>query len=351
MEKMANTSQREENDLEMNSPEEQAEMDITSPQEMEHVDHIPCQVEKHLDFITFNKHGHLLMGSSSLTGRYWGGSLWYYETASLAPDVEKCTSGHEITSGLADGVYLDDETSIMIGQDTGTVEFLTIAKTETGTHLRSVCQLDEHLDVVHCVKVTCNRKNALTASADMSIRLWDSEGYRVVRLFSVAHSQPVTSVAPHPSNDQIFLSTGMDGNVLLWDLRCLRPASCVYRDWDSKPESVVWTPGPGMDNYVVGTQNGALLLRSTGNLNESLFSLNGFERPIFRMCENPFRPNLIAVCADDSKVLVVDVQDTLKTKYEDDRHSDFVRGMAWKDTDTLVTCGWDKKVYFHFLSL
>lgn len=352
---MANNGDRdEEGDLDMNSPEEPAEMqDVTSPQDMGRLDHTPCQVEKHLDFITFNKHGHLLMGSSNLTGRYWGGSLWYYENSACAPDVEKCTSGYEITSGLSEGVFLDNDKSIMVGQDTGTIEFFTLTTTESGTHLRSVCQVDEHLDIVHNVKVTCNRKMALTASADMSIRLWDCEGYRVVRLLSVAHSQQVMSVAPHPTNEQVFLSTGMDGNVLLWDLRCLRPASCLYRDWDNKPECAVWlekSVGSGIDHFLLGTQNGILLLRSTTILNESLATFDAFERPLFRLASNPFRSNMIAACGDDSKVIVVDIEDELmKLRYEDDRHSDFVRGIAWKDAETLVTCGWDKNVYTHLL--
>ncbi|KAK7086101.1 Methylosome protein 50 [Halocaridina rubra] len=352
---MASLHERPPEELEiMNSPEETAEMqDLTSPQEMEQIDLTPCQVEKHLDFITFNKYGKLLMGSSSLTGRYWGGSLWYYENPDLAPDVEKCTSGYEISSGLADGVFLDDETSIMIGQDSGTIEFLTLSTTETGTNLRSVCKINEHLDFVHCIESTCNKKMALTASADMSIRVWDSEGYRVVRLLSVAHSQPVTSVASHPTNDQIFLSAGMDGNVLIWDLRSHKPASCMYRDWDNKPQCVAWTEksiGPGNNNFVVGTQNGVILLRSPSNLNESLTSFDAFERPLFRLAENPFRPNLIAACADDSRVVIVDVEDEkLKLRYEDDRHTDFVRGVAWRDAGTLASCGWDKKVLMHTL--
>lgn len=61
-----------------------------------------------------------------------------------------------------------------------------------------------------------------------SIRVWDCQTSVVVRLLSVAHSQQVTGIAAHPSDDQLFLSSGMDGNVLLWDLRCPKPASCKY---------------------------------------------------------------------------------------------------------------------------
>lgn len=56
------------------------------------------------------------MGSSNLTGRYWGGSLWYYDDAALAPSVEKCLVGYEVGSGIADGIFLDDEKTMLIGQ-------------------------------------------------------------------------------------------------------------------------------------------------------------------------------------------------------------------------------------------
>ncbi|CAG2064215.1 unnamed protein product, partial [Timema podura] len=34
--------------------------------------------------------------------------------------------------------------------------------------------------------------------------------------------------------------------------------------------------------------------------------------------------------------------------YSDDRHEDFVRGLAWNPkTEQLYSCGWDKKVLVH----
>lgn len=39
-----------------------------------------------------------------------------------------------------------------------------------------------------------------------------------------------------------------------------------------------------------------------------------------------------------------------KSRYEDERHNDFIRGLAWKDGNTLFTCGWDKAVHEHTTS-
>lgn len=60
--------------------------------------------------------GHLLMGSSSLTGRYWGGSIWYYSDPAMAPDVEKCRAGFETSSGVADGIFMDNDKLIVVGE-------------------------------------------------------------------------------------------------------------------------------------------------------------------------------------------------------------------------------------------
>ncbi|KAK8378612.1 hypothetical protein O3P69_011242 [Scylla paramamosain] len=124
---MANTVE-EEGEMEVNSQEQPSEMqDVgTSPEVIALPDNTPCQVDKCIDFVAVNQHGHLLMGSSSLTGRYWGGSLWYYDDPALAPDVEKCKAGYETTSGMADGAFLDNDKTVIVGQDCGAVQFMSV---------------------------------------------------------------------------------------------------------------------------------------------------------------------------------------------------------------------------------
>lgn len=340
--------------MEVNSPAQQtAEMQDagTSPQTTITVpDNTPCQVDKYIDFLAVNKHGHLLMGSSSLTGRYWGGSIWYYNDPALAPDVEKCRAGFETSSGVADGLFMDNDKLIVVGEDCGAVEFLTVCEDGERCGIRSQCRIDEHLDAVHSVKLTALGKSLLTGSADMSIRVWDCETCLVVRMLAPAHAQMVTSLAPHPTNEQIFLSCGLDGNVLLWDLRTQKPASCVYRDYSVKPECVAWLGGGGEKQYLVGLQSGEVALRCTDDLNHNLNSLQTLSRPLYRIAVNPTKSTQFAVCGNDSRVVVADaVEGSLRLRYDDDRHKDFVRGLAWQDADTLVSSGWDTAVVVHKL--
>ena len=62
--------------------------------------------------------GGILLGASSLTGRYWLGSLWYYQQPEAAPDVEKCTAGVQLEAGLSDARWVDN-TKVLVGLDTG----------------------------------------------------------------------------------------------------------------------------------------------------------------------------------------------------------------------------------------
>lgn len=60
----------------------------------------------------------VILGSSDLTGRYWNGSLWYFQTVEDAPDVESCLAGIDLPSGVCDiAIYNKDK--IAVGLDSG----------------------------------------------------------------------------------------------------------------------------------------------------------------------------------------------------------------------------------------
>lgn len=74
-----------------------------------------------IDVTNIIKHiadGGLLLGASSLTGRYWLGSLWFYSSPDLAPDVEHCTAGVQLEAGLHDATWVDNQ-HVLLALDTG----------------------------------------------------------------------------------------------------------------------------------------------------------------------------------------------------------------------------------------
>lgn len=105
---------------------------------------------------------------------------------------------------------------------------------------------------------------------------------------------------------------------------------------------------PTKSNIVaIGTSSGDLYLVDVREPMEFLAKKTCFDRSVHRTSFN--NQGLLAVCADDSKVMVLDcATDDMKVAYMDDQHSDFVRGFAWEDNN-LFSCGWDKKVLIHKL--
>ena len=70
---------------------------------MIHSNYVPAQVDRHLETIVFTSSGDLILGASSLTGRYWTGSLWYYREPEKAPDPGLSLTGTDIESGTSVG--------------------------------------------------------------------------------------------------------------------------------------------------------------------------------------------------------------------------------------------------------
>ena len=64
-----------------------------------HSNYVPAVMEKHLEFLGFNSSGDLIVGASSLTTRYWSGSLWYYRKGVAEEDLtnpEMCLTGLDL---------------------------------------------------------------------------------------------------------------------------------------------------------------------------------------------------------------------------------------------------------------
>ena len=61
---------------------------------------------------------------------------------------------------------------------------------------------------------------------------------------------------------------------------------------------------------------------------------------------NPNSPNQLAGCCDSTEVKVFDSFNDFLPIYENNAHTDFVRGLAWHKSE-LVTCSWDNRVLTH----
>uniref|UniRef100_A0A0L8I061 Uncharacterized protein n=1 Tax=Octopus bimaculoides TaxID=37653 RepID=A0A0L8I061_OCTBM len=136
------------------------------------MDQIPAVMDRHLDVIQHRKEGGILLGASSLTGRYWYGSLWFYEIAAHGPDVEKCTAGVQLEAGIDDAIWIDQDKTL-IGLDTG-----GIAVWQLVDNYKTFVQMSasvEHDSIVTTVSSFADSKKVLSASHDKSVKIWDLE--------------------------------------------------------------------------------------------------------------------------------------------------------------------------------
>lgn len=62
--------------------------------------------------------GSLLLGASSLSGRCWAGSLWFFKDASVAPNEGFCSAGVQTEAGVADLTWVGDK-GILVASDSG----------------------------------------------------------------------------------------------------------------------------------------------------------------------------------------------------------------------------------------
>ena len=65
------------------------------------------------DFFFIIIGGHLLLGSSNLTGRYWNGSVWYFDDPRLAPGVVEAKAGCETSGGVCDGIFINENSAVV----------------------------------------------------------------------------------------------------------------------------------------------------------------------------------------------------------------------------------------------
>lgn len=83
----------------------------------------------------------------------------------------------------------------------------------------------------------------LTAHPDQCVRLWDpraaANGERVVQQTFQSHAQWVSAVEWHPSDANLFLSGGYDGQVKVWDARSSVPLHSLAAH-DGKTLDVAW---------------------------------------------------------------------------------------------------------------
>jgi small GTP-binding protein len=204
------------------------------------------------------------------------------------------------------------------------------AKAESGQVAEKVLQLDYGLPTIWAYAFSPDGKRTLTGAEDHSVRLWNMETGRCIRVLE-GHSGPVRSVAW--SNDQrCALSGSEDQTVRLWDVeagRCLR----IFKGHTAPVLSVAWsddqrTAFSGADHTV------RLWEMKTGRCLRVLKGHTDWPRSVAWSADQ--RQALSG--SDDKTVRVWDVE-TGRCLQIFEGHTDQVRSVAWSADQRYALSG------------
>jgi len=314
-----------------------------------HSNYVPAQLEKHLQFIDFNTSGDFVVGCSSLNTRYWTGSLWCYKSGTEAGDVvnpDKCLTGLDLETGVFEGRFVRED-EVVLGLDSGGVMMVNLTSDQEGDKVTSYLEQGvstvEHDDMLTGLDIWTRDGSVATVGLDNRLCVYNP-GLGLLHSYSPVHSGQVTSVSCDQTREHVLAtcSRNNDSCVRVWDTRQSKPASTVWRSADchQPPSSLTWLPGS--DSLLVGHVTGHVSLIDLRSTNQQVTRVSAGNRPVYRL---RVRGELVGVAQDDAVVSVIRVKDqSLEIVLAETKHSDFVRGLAWSQDQTLWSVGWDKSV-------
>ncbi|KAK7107597.1 hypothetical protein V1264_015495 [Littorina saxatilis] len=308
-------------------------------------DQVPASMDKHLDVLQINGNGGLLLGASSLTGRYWLGSLWYYTNPERAPEVDKCTAGVQLEAGVRDASWVDTQ-RVLVGLDTGGAALWELQ--DENKLFGMISSANEHDNMVSSVSVNSDASQFVTASYDHTIKVWNPD---LTSLYTYkAHSDIVWDVQCHPTEPALFLSCSQDGKTVLWDSRESKPATLIGKCTPGfSPTCVRWQPS-ARNMYAVGDEGGNICLQDLRAVVEKTVTYQPHNRFVTRLAFSPERPNLLASVSEDCGTVVATTNaSSADVLYKSTGHTDFVCGLAWQTGDRLLTSSWDGRIIQHVI--
>lgn len=311
----------------------------------------PPVPDKDLQFILIYDEHCAILGGSNMTDRYWSGTVWYYDDISNF-DREKAFLATKTENGVCDGAFLE-ENKFVIGEDGGALVVMGLAPSVNFDilELQNLGYACQHDDSLLTLSVFSDRSHIATGGSDCCLKVWDIAELIATHSYGTAHTEIITCVDTQPKSDAIFASTSLDGEALVWDIRESKPAKSISKNnvgitavaWNSVTEHIV----------AIGARDGSITLIDIRNTVSPLQQDDSmFPRGVHKLLFNPTpeKAGQLAACCDDVVVRVVDINKNLSLVYENNSHTDFVRGISWHN-DNLYTCSWDNSVQKHITDL
>ncbi|XP_066590331.1 methylosome protein WDR77-like [Prorops nasuta] len=303
----------------------------------------------YLQFISIQDDGNSIIGAASMTDRHWTGSIRYYNDHSNY-NIDNSAVTIKIDSGASCGAFLDHERFI-VGEDSGNLQiFEKCDNTDSIPEMHSIANACQHDDGLVSLSVFSDKSHTVTGGMDYCIKIWNVSELLSVNTFQFAHTNIVTSVDTKPNSNSTFVSTSLDQEALIWDIRLPLPAYSVLKKncglttstWNIQAENIL----------AIGAEDGHISIIDIRQANEVVWEIPILDRPLNKILynSNSKKSDEISCCGDNNLVVVVDTKkckaNEIPIIYESSIHKDFVRDLAWHN-DYLFTCSWDNTVQKH----
>lgn len=284
-----------------------------------------------------------MLACNNLFGTKWEGSVRLYQKLEDIPSLEKCVASVNTDSTVADIVPLNPG-RFMLGLDSGGVEMIQLTQEEPRL-LDTVFYRRDHDGGVTSLALSPDGRWLASTGWDYAIKVWDMTSMECSKTYVSAHCDAVWKVV-FSTDPNVFLTCSKDRKVKSWDLRLSKPAT-VLGDDPCGPTTLDWQP-LSASSYAVGHLSGSAVTRDLRQPNQDVLSVELVDRPLHRILFCSETPSLLAACADDSIVRVVDVskaEDNII--YISEEHTEFVRGLCWTGEYVLLSAAWDGRVLQH----
>ena len=296
------------------------------------------EISQYIEGIAFQEStGQLALATSNIIGRDWDGAVAVFDDPKFAPNLPHLDYGMKLETG-AIAVEWINEKRIVVSTDAGCLEVIELKEQPS---MENVLRLIEHGDMCSTVSVNKQTNQLLSGGYDSMIKLWDLEVDMSINTFQI-HTNVVHKLKWNPFDTQLFCSVSEDQNVILYDNRKdEKPGMIIDKINVHFPTAVEWL---SCEKVMVGLSNGNLVVYDLRNLSEKNKEINFHSKYVTDIANGS---GTVFSASEDCTVSGFDVN-TFEVKYNDKRHTDHVKCLAFNTKDENVwSSGWDGRVFSH----